>query len=136
VLQVTVPDPGGCCQVGTPRGGGGPAERHSHLYPRGRPARRWQAPRPRAHRAVLADALTALDGLLVVVRDLAVKRLQLDVHAQVVVEEAAGAVLGLGTAPGLARVRLAVGVDLAGFACDVCGWVCGVEWGTWRSAGA
>ena len=60
---------------------------------------------PRAHRAVLADALAALDGLLVVTqcRRLAVKRAQLDVGAELVVEESAGAVLGLGAAPVLAR---------------------------------
>ena len=65
----------------------------------------WQAPEPRAHRAVLADALAALDGLLVVTqcRRLAVKRAQLDVGAELVVEESAGAVLGLGAAPVLAR---------------------------------
>ena len=77
-----------------------------------------QAPGPSAHRAVLADALAALDGLLVLmqVRDLALKGLQLYVHAQGVVQEAAGAVLGLGAAPVLARARLAVGVERAGLA--------------------
>jgi hypothetical protein len=72
-----------------------------------------------AHRAVLADALAALNGLLVGRQHhrLAVECFQLDVLAQLVVEEAAGAVLGLGAAPVLAGPRLAVGVDFAYLAC-------------------
>ena len=104
--------------------------RPGHVTPAGRwpPGRRlgtpgcpavWAAPGPCAHRAVPADALAALDGLLVGTqgRHLAVKRAQLDVHAQVVVEVAGGAELGLAAAPVLARARLAVGVERAGLAC-------------------
>ena len=81
----------------------------------GRQAVCWYPPEPLTHRAVLADALAALDGLLVLAqrRLVAVERAQLDVGAKLVVEEATGAVLGLTAAPVLARGRLAVGVQLA-----------------------
>ena len=73
----------------------------------------------RSHRAVLADTLAALDRLLVGAqrRLLAVKRAQLDVHAQGVIEEAAGAILGLAAAPIHALSRLAVGVELTELVC-------------------
>ena len=78
----------------------------------------WHPPELRTHRAVLADALAALDGLLVTQEHLlVVERAQLEVHAKVVVEEAAGAVLGLGAASVLARTRLAVVVQLAELVC-------------------
>ena len=71
----------------------------------------------------MADTLAALDGLLLVVqgRLKAIVPAQLDVHSQGIVQEAAGAELGLAAAPVSTQARLAVTVHLADL-------VCGLRW--------